>query len=75
MNEERKIVSIDVGDIPPEEVDAYMEKMIKRMKKVPYVSLTGEGYNRFAGMEYDTEPPKKTRWQRFKQWCKDAGYL
>lgn len=35
----RRVVTIDVGDIPASEVDAYMEKMIARCKKVPYVEF------------------------------------
>ena len=33
----KKIITIDVGNIPPNEVDDYMEEMICRYNNVPYV--------------------------------------
>ena len=45
---ERRIFYTDVGNIPPSEVDAYMEKMMAKMKKVPYMDeQTGEYNLRF----------------------------
>lgn len=42
---DKRVFKIDIGNIPPNEVDAYMEDMITRMKKVPFVdSQTGQ-YN------------------------------
>ncbi len=42
---ERRIFKIDIGNIPPNEVDTFMEKQIAKMKKVPYMDeATGE-YN------------------------------
>jgi hypothetical protein len=42
---ERRIFKIDVGNIPPHEVDNYMNQIIGKMKKVPYMNeQTGE-YN------------------------------
>jgi len=42
---EKRIFKIDVGNIPPNEVDNYMQKIINNSKKVPFVDeRTGE-YN------------------------------
>jgi hypothetical protein len=42
---EKRIFKIDIGNIPPAEVDSYMSNIIDQMKKVPYVDeATGE-YN------------------------------
>ena len=42
---EKRIFKIDVGNIPPNEVDNYMQRIINQMKKTPYVDeQTGE-YN------------------------------
>jgi hypothetical protein len=42
---EKRIFKIDIGNIPPAEVDSYMANIIDQMKKVPYVDeQTGE-YN------------------------------
>lgn len=42
---ERRIFKIDVGNIPPTEVDAYIEKLISKTKKVPYVDEKTGDYN------------------------------
>ena len=42
---EKRVFTIDVGNIPPNEVDAYMQRLMQKMKKTPYIdSQTGE-YN------------------------------
>lgn len=42
---EKRIFKIDVGNIPPNEVDTYMQRIITQMKKTPFVDeQTGE-YN------------------------------
>jgi len=42
---EKRVFTIDVGNIPPNEVDAYMQRLMQKMKKTPYVDgQTGE-YN------------------------------
>lgn len=52
----KKIFKIDIGDIPPSEVDAYMEKMINKMKKVPYMEPSGsQGYNCRFDLSHMTE--------------------
>tara|TARA_B110000858_G_C17793653_1_gene471234 strand:- start:760 stop:2610 length:1851 start_codon:yes stop_codon:yes gene_type:complete len=42
---EKRIFKIDVGNIPPNEVDAYMQAIIDKMKKVPYIDQTTGEYN------------------------------
>lgn len=42
---ERRVFKIDVGNIPPNEVDNFMEQMISKMKKVPYVDERTGDYN------------------------------
>jgi hypothetical protein len=42
---ERRIFKIDVGNIPPQEVDTFMEKMMAKTKKVPYVDQQTGDYN------------------------------
>ena len=42
---EKRVFTVDVGNIPPNEVDAYMQRLMQKMKKTPYVDgQTGE-YN------------------------------
>jgi hypothetical protein len=42
---EKRVFTIDVGNIPPNEVDAYMQRLMQKMKKTPYIDgQTGE-YN------------------------------
>ena len=42
---DKRIFKIDIGNIPPSEVDAYMEQMINQMKKVPYMDPETGNYN------------------------------
>lgn len=42
---ERRIFYIDIGNIAPNEVDTYMERMIQQMKKVPYLDEKTGDYN------------------------------
>ena len=42
---EKRIFKIDIGNIPPAEVDSYMASIIDQMKKVPYVDETTGEYN------------------------------
>jgi hypothetical protein len=52
---ERRIFKIDVGNIAPNEVDAYMKKIISQVKKVPYIDpQTGE-YNLKFNLQNMTE--------------------
>jgi len=52
---ERRIFKVDVGNIAPNEVDAYMKKIISQVKKVPYIDpQTGE-YNLKFNLQNMTE--------------------
>lgn len=42
---ERRVFNIDIGNIPPNEVDGYMQKVINQMKKVPFVDERTGDYN------------------------------
>jgi len=42
---ERRIFKLDVGNIPPQDVDSFMEKAISKMKKVPYIDPQTGDYN------------------------------
>jgi len=42
---EKRIFKIDIGNIPPNDIDSYMNEVITKMKKAPYIDpATGE-YN------------------------------
>ena len=52
---EKRIFKIDIGNIPPNEVDNYMQQIINKSKKVPLVdSATGQ-YNLKYNMQNITE--------------------
>jgi hypothetical protein len=42
---DKRVFKIDIGNIPPNEVDAYMEAMVSKMKKVPYIDQQTGDYN------------------------------
>ena len=42
---QKRAFKIDIGNIPPAEVDAYMNKVINKMKKVPYLDKNTGEYN------------------------------
>jgi hypothetical protein len=42
---ERRIFKIDVGNIPPAEVDSHIQQIINKMKKVPYIDEKTGDYN------------------------------
>jgi hypothetical protein len=42
---EKRVFTIDVGNIPPNEVDAYMQRLMQKMKKTPYVDQQTGEYN------------------------------
>jgi hypothetical protein len=48
---ERRIFKVDVGNIPPNEVDTYMQNIISTMKKIPYVDERTGDYNLKFNME------------------------
>lgn len=41
----KRVFKVDIGNIPPAEVDNYMEQLITKMKKVPYVDEATGDYN------------------------------
>ena len=42
---QKRIFKIDIGNIPPNEVDGYMEQVINKMKKIPHVDPKTGNYN------------------------------
>jgi hypothetical protein len=42
---EKRIFKIDIGNIPPNEVDSFMEAVINKMKKIPHVDPNTGNYN------------------------------
>jgi hypothetical protein len=42
---EKRIFKIDIGNIPPNEVDAFMEQIINKMKKIPHIDPQTGNYN------------------------------
>lgn len=42
---EKRIFKVDIGNIPPNEVDSFMEKIISKMKKTPYIDERTGDYN------------------------------
>jgi hypothetical protein len=42
---EKRVFTVNVGNIPPHEVDGYMQKIMQKMKKTPYVDQQTGEYN------------------------------
>ena len=42
---EKRVFTIKVGNIPPHEVDGYMQKVMQKMKKTPYIDQQTGEYN------------------------------
>ena len=42
---EKRVFKVDVGNIPPAEVDVYMQRLMDKTKKVPFVNPTTGDYN------------------------------
>jgi len=42
---DKRVFKIDIGNIPPTEVDNYMQKIINKMKKVPFMDKNTGDYN------------------------------
>lgn len=42
---EKRIFKIDIGNIPPNEVDSFMETIINKMKKIPHIDQQTGNYN------------------------------
>lgn len=41
----KRVFKIDIGNIPPNEVDNYMQRIINKMKKTPFVDESTGEYN------------------------------
>lgn len=52
---EKRVFKIDIGNINPTEVDNYMQKIINKMKKVPFVDKNSGDYNLKYNMQNLTE--------------------
>ena len=52
---EKRIYYINVGNIPPNEVEAFMEKTINKMQKTPYIDQQTGEYNLKFNMQNMTE--------------------
>ena len=52
---EKRVFKIDIGNIPPTEVDNYMQRIINKMKKVPFVDKNTGDYNLKYNMQNLTE--------------------
>jgi len=52
---EKRIFKIDVGNIPPREVEQFMQKIINKMKKIPVINQNTGEYNLKYNMESVTE--------------------
>lgn len=52
---EKRVFNIDVGNIPPNEVDAYMQKIIQNTKKIPYQDAQTGEYNLKFNMQNQLE--------------------
>lgn len=52
---EKRIFQIDVGNIPPNEVEQFMSKVIGQMKKVPYMDEKTGDYNLRFNLQNMTE--------------------
>lgn len=42
---EKRIFKVDIGNIPPNEVDTFMQQIIDKMKKIPHVDQNTGNYN------------------------------
>ena len=52
---EKRIFYMNVGGIPPNEIDQYMERTVNRMKKTPYVDQSTGDYNLKFNIQNMTE--------------------
>ncbi len=52
---EKRVFKIDIGNINPTEVDNYMQRIISKMKKVPFVNKDTGDYNLKYNMQNLTE--------------------
>ena len=52
---EKRVFQIDIGNIPPAEVDNYMQKILNKMKKTPIIDQARGEYNLKYNMQNITE--------------------
>ena len=52
---EKRVFKLDIGNIPPNEVENYMQQIISKMKKAPVVDETTGDYNLKYNMQNITE--------------------
>jgi hypothetical protein len=52
---EKRIFKVDIGNIPPNEVDNFMQKIINKMKKIPVIDQNTGEYNLRYNIESATE--------------------
>jgi len=52
---EKRVFKIDIGNIPPNEVDSFMQKIINKMKKIPVMDQNTGDYNLRYNIESVTE--------------------
>ena len=52
---EKRVFKIDIGNIPPNEVDNFMQKIINKMKKIPVIDQDTGEYNLRYNIESVTE--------------------
>jgi len=52
---EKRIFKVDIGNIPPNEVDNFMQKIINKMKKIPVIDQDSGEYNLRYNIESVTE--------------------
>ena len=52
---EKRVFRVDIGNIPPAEVDNYMQKIINKMKKAPIIDNTTGDYNLKYNVQNVTE--------------------
>ncbi len=52
---EKRIFKVDIGNIPPNEVENYMQQIINKMKKIPVIDQNTGEYNLRYNVESTTE--------------------
>ena len=52
---EKRVFKVDIGNIPPNEVDNFMQKIINKMKKIPVMDQSTGDYNLRYNIESVTE--------------------
>jgi len=52
---EKRVFKIDIGNIPPNEVDTFMERIMNKMKKIPVIDQKTGEYNLRYNVESVTE--------------------